>query len=127
VSVNRPPGEKRSWEHNEVWMEGRLGGNPDAKTSRTGTAFIGFSLCNNNRWYRCTAYDKPMDLILRQNLRKGDIIRINGRLESYEAPHTCGQRVRRITIVVERTYLVARSRRNASRDERLAALAGQVL
>jgi single-stranded DNA-binding protein len=108
-------------------MEGRLGGDPDSKTSRTGTPFIVFSICNNNRWYRCTVYEKPMELIRRQNLRKGDVIRINGRLEAYEGVHTCGTKVKRMVIVVERTYLVARSLRNASRDERLADLAGQVL
>lgn len=125
--VERPKDADSSWQINELLIEGRLGVNPEAKTSRIGTPYLTLTINNNRRWYRCVFYEKPMELVRRQNLRKGDVIRINGRIETYSTPHTCGEKVPRLVIVGERCYLISRSRRNASRDERLVALGNQVL
>lgn len=93
---------------NKVMLIGRLGRDPETKTSHTGTPVAKFSLATDSKrngektteWHRCVAFQKTADLI-GQLLRKGAMVYVEGRIryDSYENKE--GHKVTTTDIIVD--------------------------
>lgn len=77
---------------NHITLTGRLGRDPELKTGANGTEYTRFSVAVNRRrakkedpevcdWIECSAFNKTAAYIC-QYLKKGDLVVVEGRLQS---------------------------------------------
>lgn len=76
---------------NKIIITGRLGGDPELKTSGNGTEYTNFSLAVDRRknkdeekktdWFRCVAFGK-MAAFITTYFKKGDGMEVSGRMEN---------------------------------------------
>lgn len=73
---------------NTVNLVGRLGQDPELKTSKSGTSFVKFSIATNDgfgdnkktNWHNCTAFGKGADIIAKY-VKKGSEIAVSGSID----------------------------------------------
>ena len=73
---------------NKVTLVGRLGQDPELKTSQAGTSFVKFSIATNDgfgdkkktNWHNCTAFGKASEII-NQYVKKGNEIAVSGSID----------------------------------------------
>lgn len=79
---------------NKVQLIGRLGGDPELKTTEGGVSLCSFSLATNEsykdqsgnlvertEWHRCVAWRKGAE-VLAQYVKKGQLLYVEGKLET---------------------------------------------
>jgi single-strand DNA-binding protein len=104
--------------HNRITIIGRLGQNPDVRTTGGGTKVAKFSIATDRLkkdaptdWHRCVAWDKQAEAVERF-LHKGDAVGVEGRMEygSYEKD---GVKVYTADVMVERVILLGSGQQNS--------------
>lgn len=73
---------------NNLSLLGRLGGDPELKTSKNDKAFATFSIATNDgygdnkktNWHRCIAFGKTAEII-DQYVKKGQLLAVQGSVE----------------------------------------------
>lgn len=73
---------------NKVTLVGRLGQDPELKTSNSGNSFAKFSIATNDgfgdnkktNWHNCTAFGKAAEIIS-QYIKKGNEIAVSGSID----------------------------------------------
>lgn len=73
---------------NKVILIGRLGQNPELKTSNAGKSYCNFTLATNSGfgdnkqtdWHSVTAFNKTAELV-HQYLKKGSLVAVEGRIQ----------------------------------------------
>ena len=70
----------------QATITGRLGGDPESKTTKNGHAFCSFSVASNGRtgeatWVRCAVWRQQLVEFMLANARKGARVCVGGALE----------------------------------------------
>ena len=92
---------------------GRLGADPEIRYTQSGNPVSNFRIAvdagwgekKRTDWHRCTAWGKVGETIA-NNVRKGSLVLIEGRLENREWQHKDGQTRQSTEIVVDRWSFV---------------------
>ena len=91
---------------NKVFLMGHLGKDPEIRTTQSGTKQAKFSLATTeyhkdkstgeNRsktdWHNVVAWGKPADSVERKDLRKGDLIYVEGKINYMAWDDPSGQK-----------------------------------
>ena len=114
---------------NTVTLIGRLGKDPEKKTTASGKTVTSFSVATNEtyrdangerqkntEWHDCVAWGKQADNLARL-LTKGQEIVVNGKLRSREWEDSKGSRHRRTEIFVDRVELLGSKVREGAKEE----------
>ena len=102
---------------NNVTIMGRLGQDPEIRSTQTGLRIANFSVATNRRdkekttdWHRCTAFDKQAELIA-EHLKKGSQILLTGEIQ-YGSYEKNGIKMNTADIVVRSFEFVGSARDN---------------
>lgn len=117
---------------NKAIILGRLGRDPEARYLPDGTCVANLSVATSYKpqngdevveWHRCVAWDR-LGEIISEYAKKGDLIYIEGRLQTRKWTDKDGNEKYTTEIVAERVQLIGRTQRgegNASEPRELAA------
>lgn len=105
---------------NKVLLIGRLGANPEARYTAAGVPVVSFSLATNEfwkqkdgegvekvEWHNIVIWDKLAE-IAQNNLRKGQLVSIEGKLQTRAWENKEGQKMKTTEIVCSNFILLDR-------------------
>jgi len=105
---------------NKVLLIGRLGANPEARYTSSGVPVVSFSLATNEswkqkngeniervEWHNVVIWDKLAE-IAQNNLRKGQLVSIEGKLQTRSWENKDGEKMKTTEIVCSGFILLDR-------------------
>jgi single-strand DNA-binding protein len=110
---------------NKVLLVGRVGRDPDIRSTSTGKTLANFSLATDRftngarqtEWHKCVAFDKQAETI-EKYAPKGKELAIEGRLQTRDYIDKSGDKKYVTEVVVERVQLIgAKVATNGAGDE----------
>lgn len=107
---------------NTINLVGRLGQDPELKTSKSGTSFVKFSIATNDgfgdnkktNWHNCTAFGKSAEIIAKY-VKKGNEIAVSGSIDynKHEDKIYTGILVNNFTFIGGKSEASAQSQNNS--------------
>jgi single-strand DNA-binding protein len=108
---------------NRVTLIGRLGQQPELKTTEKGLKIANFSIATNGgakdnpttTWHRLTVFDKTADFV-EKYYHKGDLVLVEGELENRAYNDKDGNKRYQLQIKVRRTQILSSSKISNNND-----------
>ena len=108
---------------NRVTLIGRLGQQPEVKTTEKGLKIANFSIATNGgtkdnpttTWHRLTVSDKSADFV-EKYYHKGDLVLVEGELENRAYNDKDGNKRYQLQIKVRRTQILSSSKQSSNND-----------
>ena len=108
---------------NRVTLIGRLGQQPEVKTTEKGLKIANFSIATNGgtkdnpttTWHRLTVFDKSADFV-EKYYHKGDLVLVEGELENRAYNDKDGNKRYQLQIKVRRTQILSSSKQSSNND-----------
>ncbi|WP_150467591.1 single-stranded DNA-binding protein [Francisella sp. SYW-9] len=108
---------------NRLTLIGRLGQDPEVKTTEKGLKIANFSIATNGgtkdnpttTWHRLTVFDKSAEFV-EQYYHKGDLILVDGELENRAYNDKDGNKKYQLQIKVRRTQPLSSARSTNNSD-----------
>lgn len=113
---------------NKTIIIGRLGDNPVSSLTDKGKEIAEFTICNSTvkdgveevQWHRVVAVGKQARVVM-EYLWKGDLVCIEGRIETQVYNKPDGERYFEHTIIAERITFLASRKRTVKATEKVTA------
>ncbi|WP_150468550.1 single-stranded DNA-binding protein [Francisella sp. SYW-9] len=108
---------------NRLTLIGRLGQDPEVKTTEKGLKIANFSIATNGgskdnpttTWHRLTVFDKSAEFV-EQYYHKGDLVLVDGELENRAYNDKDGNKKYQLQIKVRRTQPLSSARSTNNSD-----------
>lgn len=114
---------------NRITLIGRLGQNPEVKTTEAGLKIANFSIATNGgskdnpttTWHRLTVFDKSADFV-EKYYQKGDLVLVDGELENRVFNDKDGNKRYQLQIKVKRTQILSSLRQSSNSNDNVPSM-----